>query len=363
MKVALVHEFLVQYGGAERVLEALADLWPDAPIYTLYYDRKRFGTRLAGRTIVESSLSGRWAPPPARHQWYLPWYAAAIEKFDFSQFDLVISDSSAFAKGVVTQPPTRHISYIHTPTRYLWNETDQHTMLRRAPAVLRPLVKAQLAKLKVWDYEAAQRPDRLIANSAEVAKRIKQAYRRTADAVIYPPVTTNHYQPSTQIEDYWVLLGRLESYKAPELAIRAATELKLPLKVIGTGRLESYLQSIAGPTVEFLGWQPDDRVAELLASCQGLLFPPEEDAGLTPLEAMAAGRPVLAYGAGGALETVIPGVTGEFFAKPTVASLVTALSKFDPKQYNSQEIRTQAERFDTRVFQEKIRQFVKQTLA
>jgi len=363
MRVALVHEFLVQYGGAERVLEALAEIWPDAPIYTLYYDRKRFGDRLAHRTIIESSLSGRWAPPPARHQWFLASYAHEIEKFDFSGFDLVISDSSAFAKGILVNRPTRHISYIHTPTRYLWDETDQQTMLHRAPRLLRPFVKAQLAKLKVWDFEAAQRPDRLIANSKEVAGRITKYYHRNADAIIYPPVITDHYQPITKHEKYWVLLGRLEAYKAPELAVRAATELNLPLKVIGTGRLEQYLKSIAGPTVEFLGWQSDEQVAQILARSQGLIFPPKEDAGLTPLESMAAGRPVLAYGAGGALETIQSGVTGEFFSEPTVASLVSALSKFDPNQYNSQEIRTQAERFDIRSFQDKIRQIVKSTLA
>lgn len=354
MRVALVHEFLTQYGGAERVLEALADIWPDAPIYTLYYDRARMAGRFADKTIVESHLSGRWAPAPARHQWYLPFYAGAIEKFDFSQFDLVVSDSSAFAKGVITQPPVRHISYIHTPTRYLWDEQDRATMLRQAPAILRPLVRTQLDRLKHWDYAAAQRPDCLIANSREVADRITRYYHRTADTIIYPPVDMRRFTVSKTHEDYWVLLGRLETYKEPELAIRAATELQLPLKVIGTGRLEAYLRSIAGPTVEFMGWQSDEQVANILSRSQGLIFPPKEDAGLTPLEAMAAGRPVVAYGQGGALETVLPGKTGEFFADLTSKSLVKVLSKFDSSRYDTQEIRQQAERFDIKNFQQKI---------
>ncbi len=358
MNIAFVHEFLTQYGGAERVLDAFVGLWPQAPIYTLYYDPHKMRQFYGHATIRPSFIQHLWGPPPAGYKWYLPLYPRAIESFDLADFDVVLSDSSAFAKGIITHPPTIHVSYLHTPTRYLWSDEADYLKDAPIPAAIRPLLPPFWAYLKRWDVRAAQRPDYVIANSLETAGRSKRYYHRRADTVIFPPVETKRFQISRAVGDYWLVVGRQEPYKRTDLAIQAATRLGLKLVVVGGGSRLKEWQALAGPTVTLTGRLTDQAVADLMSTCLGLIFPPKEDAGITPLEAMAAGRPVLAYGQGGALETVIPGVTGEFFEEQTVDGLVQALSKFQPERYDTNKIREHAKKFDVAIFQKKIHDFV-----
>jgi glycosyltransferase involved in cell wall biosynthesis len=363
MKIALVHEFLTQYGGAERVLDAFLELWPEAPIHTLYYDPKKMAEFYGNRTIRTSFIQKLWAPPPAGYKWFLPLYPRAIESFDLTDYDVILSDSSAFAKGVLTRKPSLHISYIHTPTRYLWSDEQDYLQDAPIPSLVRPILPPVWAYLKRWDLSAAQRPDAIIANSKEVASRIRRFYQRDADTIIFPPVDTRRFTPSEATDDYWLIVGRQEPYKRTDLAIQAATRLGLKLVVVGGGSHLDAWKKMAGPTVTFTGRVGDPEVAKLMSRCIGLIFPPKEDAGITPLEVMAAGRPVLAFGQGGACETVVPGTTGEFFLEQTVDGLCTALSKFRPERYDTKKIRARAEEFDISVFEQKIEEFIAQVIA
>jgi glycosyltransferase involved in cell wall biosynthesis len=251
---------------------------------------------------------------------------------------------------------------LHTPTRYL--TSDKKSYIDTAPIPLpfigRPLVRALLAPIGRWDYEAAKRPDYLICNSHYIEKRTEKYYDRKADEVIFPPVDMNKFKISDKIGDYWLVLGRNEPYKRTDLAIRAANKLGFKLKVVGGGTKVKELKQIAGPTVEFLGRVSDEKLADLYSHAIGLIFPPLEDAGMTPLEAMASGRPVIAYGEGGALESVKTGVSGEFFKEQTVESLVNVLKNFDPKKYHPQKIREHVEQFSETKFKEKIKDIVEQ---
>ena len=362
MKIALATEILTQYGGGERVLDAFLGIWPEAPIFTLVYDPNKMG-RYYGRYDVRPSFIQKLPGMPSNYKWSLPLMPKATESFDFSEFDVVLSNSSAYIKGIVTRPPTVHVAYVLTPTRYLWSDHDEYVQNAPIPGWLRPLMPPVFAYLKWWDLRAAQRADVMIGDSKTVAHRIKKYYNRTANGAIFPPVDTNRFQPAKKIGDYWLVVARQEPYKRTDLAIAAAVQLGLKLVVAGGGTRVGELQKLAGPTITFVGRVSDEELAKLYAEAIGLIFPQEEDAGITPLESMAAGRPVLAYGQGGAKETVVPGQTGEFFATQTVASLAEALSKFDPGRYDSAKIRHHAEQFDTKVFQTKIRQVVQEAYA
>ncbi|MEX1052136.1 MAG: glycosyltransferase [Patescibacteria group bacterium] len=359
MKVALVHDFFTQWGGGERVLKVFSDIYPDAPIYLIAKDQKLVDEFLPGKTIIPSFLQD-WPGMPGAFKYYLSLMPKAIESFDLSGFDVVLSDSSAYAKGAVTKPPTKHICYLHTPTRYLTSDKEEY--LANAPipfpAVGRPVVRAIVNSLQKWDLQASKRPDFLIANSHYIAERTIKYYGRTPEAVLFPPVDTKKFNIADKVSDYWLVLGRNEPYKRTDLAIKAANELGLKLKVVGGGTKMAELKALAGPTVEFLGRVSDDQLANLYSHAIGLIFPPKEDAGMTPLEAMASGRPVVAYGEGGALESVVPGVTGEFFAEQTVESLVEVLKNFNPAKYDSQKIREHAMRFDVEHFKQRIRGIV-----
>ncbi|MCL5795459.1 MAG: glycosyltransferase [Patescibacteria group bacterium] len=362
MKIALVHEFLTQYGGAERVLDAFLEIWPKATIHTLIYDKAKMGKYYDQYKIKTSFLQKFPAPPPARYKWWLPLYPKAIESFDFSDYDLVFSDSSAFAKGVITKKPTKHICYMHTPTRYLWSVTKEYLRDAPIPSIVRPIMPPVINLLKKWDFKAAQRPEYLIANSKNVAERIKKFYHRSANEIIFPPVDTKKFTIKNIPRDYWLVVGRQEPYKCTDLAIAAANKLKFKLVVAGSGTKIEKFTKIAGPTVKFVGRVSDEKLAELYTGSIGLIFPPEEDAGITPLEAMASGRPVMAYNAGGARETVIPGLSGEFFDQQTVASLVAKIAKFDYNKYDPIKIRNHALSFDKEIFKDKIKTAVKKIM-
>ena len=360
MKVALVHDFFTQWGGAERVLKYFSEIYPDAPIYLITKDQRLVDEFLPGKKVIPSFLQDFPGMPKAR-KYYLALMPKAIESFNLDQYDVVLSDSSAYAKGVLTKPSQKHICYLHTPTRYLTSDKEQY--IANAPIPLpfigRPLVRLIINYLQKWDLQASKRPDYLIANSHYIAKRTKQYYGRTPDKVIFPPVDTKKFNISKEISDYWLVLGRNEPYKRTDLAIKAANVLNLKLKVVGGGTDLNKLKSIAGPTIEFLGRVNDDgELAKLYSRAIGLIFPPEEDAGMVPLESMASGRPVIAYGKGGALESVMPGVTGEFFQEQTVDSLVEVLKNFDQAKYDPQKIRQHVMQFDVEIFKQKIKAIV-----
>lgn len=363
MKIALAHEFLTQWGGGEHILKVFSEIWPDAPIHVIAYDQKIVDEFLPGKTITASFLQ-KFPGMPRRFRYYLAWMPGAIESFDFSGYDLVLSDASAFAKGVITHGKTKHICYLHTPTRYLWS--DRESYLKTAPLPLptfsRPIVNRIVRRLQKWDLKASQRPDYIIANSAHIAVRCEKYYNRTPDTVLFPPVDCSRFKIGTP-SNYFLVVGRQEPYKRTDLAIEACNKLGLKLKVVGGGTKLEALKAIAGPTIEFTGRVTDEELVDLYAGCQAFIFPPLEDAGITPLEAMASGRPVIAYGAGGALESVITDKTGEFFDEQNVESLSTVLKKFDPKKYDPAVIRTHAELFDVKSFKEKMRQIVDSVLA
>lgn len=362
-KIALVHDFFTQWGGGERVLKTFSEIWPDAPIYLIAKDQKLIDEFLPGRKVIPSFLQ-KFPGIPKMFKFYLSFMPRAIESFDLSEFDVILSDSSAYAKGAITSDHTKHVCYLHSPTRYLTSDREEY--LRNAPipfpALGRPIVKWILKRIAKWDLAASKRPNFLIANSNYIAERTKKYYQRTPDAVIFPPVDTSQFKISPEIDDYWLVLGRNEPYKRTDLAIKAANELKLKLKIVGGGTKIKELTDIAGSTVEFVGRVSDAELADLYSHAVGLIFPPKEDAGMTPLESMASGRPVVAYGEGGALESVVPGVTGEFFKEQTVESLVGVLKSFDPSKYDPQTIRSHAEKFDTKNFQQKIKSIVESQL-
>jgi len=361
MKVALVHDYLNQMGGAERVVMALHEIFPDAPSYTSIYDPLRVDPAFQ-KMDIRTTFMQKLPLVTKYHQPYLPFYPFAMESIDLSGYDLVLSSSSAFGKGVITKPGTMHICYCHTPMRWCWNY-DEYAAREHLGKVARSILPFIITGLRVWDQTSAQRVDHFIANSPVVAERIQKYYRREA-VVIPPPVEAQRFRfdPTTQPEDYFLVLSRLIPYKRIDLAIEACNRLKLPLVIIGGGRDLERLKALAGPTIRFLGRLPDEEVLHYYAHCRAFLFPGDEDFGITPLEAQASGRPVIAYGAGGALASVIDGVTGVFFKEQTVESLAETLAAFDERVFNPDVIRNHALEFDMPRFRRRILQFIEAKL-
>ncbi len=361
MKVAIIHDYLNQMGGAERVVMAFHDIFPEAPIYTSIYDPERVDP--AFRTMdIRTSFMQKLPLVTKHHQPYLPLYPFAMEALDLRGYDLVLSSSSAFGKGVITKPGTLHICYCHTPMRWCWNY-EEYVEREQLGKVARRVLPFLITGLRVWDQTSAMRVDDFIANSPVIAERIKKYYRREA-VVIPPPVEASRFPatPATETEDYFLALGRFVPYKRFDLAIEACNRLQLPLVVIGKGRDEERLKRIAGPTIRFLGRLSDEEVIHYYRHCRAFLFPGDEDFGITPLEAQAAGRPVIAYGAGGALASVVDGVTGLFFREQTVESLVEVLATFKERNFDPDAIRNHALEFDTPRFQRRIMQFIEARL-
>lgn len=355
MRIALVHDWLNQMGGAEGVLENLVALFPSAPLYTSIY-RPEVMPDHYRQWDIRTSWMDKLPLVKRHHQSFLPLYPLAFEALDLSGYDVVLSNKSGFCHGVITPPETLHICYCLSPTRYVWRHDDylRREGLGRLPrAALTPV----LSVLRLWDRVAADRVDRFVAISAEIQRRVRKYYRRDSE-IIYPPVDTSRFAPTASHEDYFLVVGRQVPYKRIDLAVRACSELRLPLKVGGSGRDQERLRSMAGPTVEFLGWVSDEALPELVARCRAFLFPGAEDFGIAPLEAMAAGRPVIAYAYGGALDTVVEGVSGTLFHEQTVESLTRALQRFDAGAYDPAAIRAHAERFDTTVFRQRMTAFI-----
>ncbi|MBU4421582.1 glycosyltransferase [Candidatus Parcubacteria bacterium] len=352
MKIALVHDYLSQQGGAEKVLKTFTEIWPEAPIFTLFYDEEKMGKMFCGKNIITSPLQK--APGiKGYYQWYLPFMPLATESYNLSGYDVVLSSTSAFAKGILTRPGSRHFSYCHTPTRYLWSETHSYISELNIPKPVKWTLPPVLNKLRLWDRAAADRVDYFIANSDAVAKRIKKYYHRRSE-VIYPPVETDKFYISKP-EDFYLIGGRLVSYKRYDVVIQAFNKLGIKLFIFGEGPASEYLKSIAKPNIKFLGKVGELVKQELFSKCLAFLHPQEEDFGITAVEAMASGRPVIAYPKGGALETVIPGVTGEFIDEQVWEDIVGEIIRFNPEKYNPEIIREHAKGFDAEVFKEKMK--------
>lgn len=356
MKLALVHDWLNQIGGAEDVLDHLVRFYPGAPVYTSIYAPELMPAHYQNWDIRSTWMDGLPGIHRA-HQRYLPLYPLAWARTDLSEYDVVLSNKSGFCHGVRAGPQTLHVCYCLAPTRYIWN---LGSYLARedfgAPVRLAARLVARLYRR--WDYAAAQRVTHLIAISTEIQERIRRYYHRES-VLIYPPVeAAGRFAPAQQVDDYYLVLSRLVPYKRIDLAVQACTRLGLPLLVAGKGRDRARLESLAGPTVQFLGFVPDDDLPDLFARCKAFIFPGLEDFGIVPVQAQAAGRPVIAFKGGGALDTVIPGRTGEFFAEPTVESLMAALRNFDASRYDPATIRAHALRFDSAVFERAITTFV-----
>lgn len=362
MKVALVHDYLNQMGGAERVVMAFHEIFPDAPIYTSIYDPQRVDP-VFQKMDIRTSFMQKLPLVTRHHQPYLPFYPFAMENLDLRGYDLVLSSSSAFGKGVITRPETLHICYCHTPMRWCWNY-DEYVEREHLGKVARGILPLMITGLRIWDQTSAMRVDHFIANSPVVAERIRKYYRREA-AYIPPPVDASRFpfDPAIVPDDYFLVLSRLVPYKRIDLAIQACNQLQLPLVIIGGGRDLDRLKQMAGPTIRFMGRLSDEEVIHYITQCRAFLFPGEEDFGITPLEAQACGRPVIAYGAGGALASIIDGITGRFFKEQTVESLANVLATFDERLFDSNVIRSHALEFDMPLFRRRILQFVEAKLS
>jgi glycosyltransferase involved in cell wall biosynthesis len=357
LKIAIVADWLTSRGGAERVVLELADIFPQADIFTSVYKAKLF-PELRNRNVYTSFL--QTMPFGTKHQLWPTLRPKAIEQLNLDDYDLVISSSSAEAKGIITKPETLHICYCHTPTRYYWSH--YHYYLRHPEyGILNPIVSYFMPKLihnlRLWDRVAADRVDKFIANSHHIAMRIKKYYEADAQ-VIYPPVDSDRFEISPLASDYYLIVGRQTGYKRTDIAIEAFNQLRLPLHIVGTGPALKGWMLKAGPTIKFLGRLSDKEVAKQMAQCQALIFPQEEDAGIVPLEAMACGRPVIAYRGGGAMETIIPNVTGVFFNHQSAPSLIDAIKAFADIKWKPKLIREHALKFDNKVFQKEIKNFV-----
>jgi glycosyltransferase involved in cell wall biosynthesis len=362
MTIALVHDWLNQMGGAEDVLEAIVGLYPDAPLYTSLYAPEKMPD-LYRQWDIRTSFIDRLPFAHRKQQLYFPLYPQAFESFDFRGYDVVLSNKSGFCHGIITGPETLHICYCLTPTRYVWRY-HQYAEQEQLGGLTRTALVPFLTTLRQWDRLAADRVDHFIAISDEVRRRIAKHYRREA-TIIYPPVETGRFEPAARVDDYYLFVGRLVPYRRLDLLIEAFNKMGRPLLIAGSGRDRERLESLAGPTVQFLGFVPDEQLPDLLARCRAFMWPGEEDFGISPLQAMAAGRPVIAYGAGGALETVVAGgdpatSTGAFFTEQSVAAIIGAVERFDPSAVSPAFIRRHAEQFDVSVFTHRLQTFVAQ---
>ncbi|MFA6594551.1 MAG: glycosyltransferase [Candidatus Buchananbacteria bacterium] len=355
-KIALIHDHLVQDGGAEQVLKVLKGMFPEAPIFTIVADKAKTNGYFSDKKINTSFLqSFPWGVK--KYQWYLPLMPAAIESHDLRGFDLVISSASSFAKGVITHPGTTHICYCHTPTRYLWHDSQNYLDELKVIAPIKKFLPLTLRQLRTWDRLAADRVDYFIANSRTVAGRIKKYYQRDSQ-VIYPPVDVAQFTVSNAPKKYFLAGGRLVPYKKFDLVVQAFSRLGIPLKIFGLGPEGERLKSLAKSNVEFLGKVNDETKKRLYAECLAYLNPQEEDFGITAIEAMASGRPVIAYNRGGATETIAPGLSGEFFDEQSWEDLADVIIRFRPDKYDPWAIRRHAEQFSAERFKEKIRELI-----
>ena len=352
LRIALVHDYLVQDGGAERVLSALQNILPGADTHVIIYNPKRCHQDFKKKNIKTSFLNN-WPLIKNYYQWYLPLLPLAAEHLDFKGYDLVISSSSSFAKGIIVPSGTKHICYLHTPTRFLWENRIGYLADLPQPSFIRAILPFVLHRMRQWDVMAAERPDVMLTNSQTSRLRILRYYRRDAQ-VIHPPVDTDNIQLSRHEGAYWLAGGRLVPYKRFDLIVKAFNKLNLPLIIFGTGPELKRLKKIAGKKTKFAGAVSDQEKTKLYRYAIGYINPQIEDFGITAVEAMAAGRPVIAYGKGGAAETIIPGKTGTFIDIQSWEDIGDAVIRFRSESFDPLTIRKHAESFSIQVFENKI---------
>ena len=358
MAVALIHDWLNQLGGAEDVLAVLHGMFPQAPIFTSIYDRQRMPAEWRSWDI-RSSWMDHLPRVHRMHQPYMPLYAATFDGMRIpANYDLVVSNKSAFCIGVRTAPSARHICYCLTPTRFTF-DFSAYAKRERIPASAKAILPAFNAALRAWECKAAQRVTQFIAISREVQQRIRTYYGRDS-IIIYPPVSVHQYDVSCDSDDYYLIVSRLLPYKRIDLAIDACNRLGLKLLIAGDGRDRTRLERMAGPTVKLLGRVDDDTLRRLLGRCRAFIFPGLEDFGIAPIQAMACGKPVVAYAGGGSLDTVVDGVSGVLFPEPTTESLCAVLGQFNPGAFLPATIRAHAEKFSAERFQREITQVLRQ---
>jgi glycosyltransferase involved in cell wall biosynthesis len=348
MRVAIVHYWLVSMRGGEKVLEALCHLFPEADIFTHVYDPGKVSETIRRHKIVTTFINSL---PGARRYYkhYLPLMPLALEQIDLRGYDLIISSESGPAKGVIPPPGAVHICYCHSPMRYVWNMF--HDYRERTGWFRRVMMPPLCHYLRIWDATASMRVDRFIANSATVAARIEKYYRRDA-VVIHPPVNVEAFEsvPPGEVEDYYLMAGELVAYKRPELAINAFNALGRRLIVIGGGEMLAEVRKLAGPTVTVMGQQPFGVLRHHYARCRALVFPGEEDFGIVPVEVMASGRPVIAFGRGGVTESVVSGVSGLFFMEQTIPAIEQAVQEFERMRFDPVAIKAEADKFNASRF-------------
>ena len=340
------------------MLEVFTELYPYATIYTLIYDKDAMQGLFSDKHIRTSFLQ-KFSWIRRNHRLFPPLMPLAIEQFDFSSYDVVVSDSSSYAKGIITKPKTLHICYMHTPMRYAWDDCQKYTHDFGFPKIITKFVPFLMNPIRLWDKASADRVDTFLANSNFVAKRIKKYYRKDA-MVIHPPVDVSRFYVAEKSErkDYFLMVGRLIAYKRHDIAIAAFNELKLPLKIIGRGLEIERLKALAGPTIEFLGRIPDDELPKYYAECRAFIFPQEEDFGIVAIEAMASGRPLIAFRGGDIAEHLEEGKTGIFFHHQDKESIKQAIQNFHDDDFEAQYIRDAALRFDKDHFKAKIKGYI-----
>ncbi len=376
-RIAIVCDWLTNMGGAEKVILSLHRLFPEAPIFTTLFDKKR--VQGFENAEIHASFLQKIPFAKAHHQLMLGWMPMAVESLNLNDFDIVISSSHSVAKGIITKPETVHICYCHTPMRYAWEPWELEYRLSGFPKILHSRIRKRMHEIRIWDRLSADRVDHFIANSNHVAERIRKYYRRES-TVIYPPVRTDEFQIGTP-KNYYLTVGRLIPYKRFDLVIEAFGNSPRPpsvppwqggrfaeevgvrqLVIVGSGPEEKKLKKMAGKNIRFLGHVSDEKLKELYSGCQALIHPQIEDFGLSTVEAMASGRPVIAFAEGGALETVVEGKTGLFFHEQSSSSLIEALSRFESRSWNPHEIKAHAENFSEKEFQKNILQYIEQKI-
>jgi len=360
LKVALIHDHLAQMGGAEKVLQIFHGMFPDAPIYTLMKKEENVKKNFPN-AVIRTSIIQKLPWGVKHYRWYMPFMPMAVEFYDLTGYDLVLSSTSSFAKGVITTSDTLHICYCHTPTRYLWSDTHQYIKELSYNKYFKKLISLVLNYIRMWDRLASDRVDNYIANSKTVKKRIKKYYKANSE-IIYPNIEMEKFHISKDIGDYYLAGCRLVPYKRIDIIVQAFKKLNLKLKIFGDGVDMERLKSIAdgADNIEFLGRVDDDKRSELFSKCKAYINPQTEDFGITIVEAMASGRPVIAVRRGGATETVIENKTGVFFENETAASLEKAVAKFESRniKWDSVVIRAHASKFSTERFKTEMIKFI-----
>jgi glycosyltransferase involved in cell wall biosynthesis len=354
--IAIVHDWLVSMRGGEKVLEVLCELYPNATLFTLVHDKGKCSPAIE-RMNIKTSFLQELPSSTKKYQYYLPLFPTAIEQFDMSDFDLVISSSHAAAKGVRVRYNALHICYCYTPMRYIWDQYEQYFGKGRASFITQIAMKLSLNYLRRWDVASSKRVNEFIGISNAVSERINRIYNRDA-AVIFPPVDVDRFSVSEKDEGYYLIVSALVPYKMVDLAVEAFNKLGERLIIIGTGNQEQKLKAMAKKNIEFLGWADDETVKKYYEGCRALIFPGEEDFGIVPVEAMACGKPVIAFNKGGALDTMIEGVTGLFFHDQTSESLAKCVRELSKQSFDQNKIREHAFQFDRKIFKNTIGQFV-----